>query len=131
MAWALSGGRTGQVIRIDICERISCRERQLRVEAHTQPTPGEKVRRPQNGEKGPRGAPEGGKADPDYGGGAKQPTHIRNPSVNRPRGGALERAEPAVAPLPGASATHWTAGAGSEPSPRPIDPAGHAGARGG
>ena len=48
-----------------------------------QPTPGEKVRRPQNGEKGPRGAPEGGKADPDYGGGAKQPTHIRNPSVNR------------------------------------------------
>ena len=37
MAWALSGGRTGQVIRIDICERISCRERQLRVEAYTQP----------------------------------------------------------------------------------------------
>ena len=26
MAWALSGGRTGLVIRIDICERISCRK---------------------------------------------------------------------------------------------------------
>ena len=60
MAWALSGGRTGQVIRIDICERISCRERQLRVEAYTQPTPGEEVRRPpERGEETER-SPGGG-----------------------------------------------------------------------
>ena len=82
---ALSGGRTGQVIRIDICERISCRERQLRVE-HIQPAPGETVRRPpERGEETER-SPGGGEADPDYGWGAKQPTHVRNPSVNRPRG---------------------------------------------
>ena len=55
---------------------------------------------PQNGERGrDREKPRRGRrADPDCGGGAKQPTHIlRNPSVNRPRekrrrGGALERA---------------------------------------
>ena len=68
MAWALSGGRTGQVIRIDICERISCRERQLRVEAHTQPAPERKSVFPQNGERGvDREEPRRGwKADPEY-----------------------------------------------------------------
>ena len=62
MAWALSGERTGQVIRIDICERISCRKWQLRVEAHIQPHPERKSVVPRNGgeRSRPRGAPQGG-----------------------------------------------------------------------
>jgi len=59
------------VTRIDICERISCRERQLRVEAHIQQEMERKSVVPQNGERGvDREEPRRGwKADPDYRGG--------------------------------------------------------------
>ena len=76
------------------------RKANIRVEAHIQPSPRKKVRRPpERGEETEQSPGGGGELTRTMG--AKQPTHIRNPSVNRPReeknrGGALERVEPAA-----------------------------------
>ena len=96
MAWALSGGRTGQVIRLDICERISCQNRQLRVEADIQPSPGETVRRPpERGEETER-SPGGGErlTRGTVGAQSSQHTSVTHQSTDREREKRREEEEP-------------------------------------